>query len=100
MTMMEGKEKAYNKEVKYLSKIFHERYILRERVKKVIDNINNPYPISVFPKLILTKEQTRRLSMFCVDALGFTLDRFSAELMRRARENIKEEILKELGLDK
>lgn len=72
--------------------------------KEYLENLPNPYPEDIFPKLELSGEQTRRLNNFCIDVLGCTLDKFSAELMRRGRNNLIKEFkinfIEELEMNK
>lgn len=64
---------------------------------KLIDNLENPYPEDIFPRLLmLTDKQSNKLNKFLLKEVGITLDRFSAELMRRSRENTKEDLSKQL----
>jgi hypothetical protein len=69
-----------------------------EDVEKMIDEIKNPYPTDIFPEL--TIEQLREIDSLIQLKLYLPLDRLSASLMRRARNNLKDELkqsLKELG---
>lgn len=68
-------------------------YISIEKVEEIINNIENPYPEDIFPKVDFYQlEQVKELC----NNLGFPLDRLSAELMRRARETLKEELLNKI----
>ena len=60
-------------------------------LKEGIENLPNPYPLDIFPEL--TKTDLEYLN-YIFNKSHLTLDRVSASLMRRARENVKEEILK------
>ena len=78
----------------------YEQFIIQSQNQKIIEDINNlpnPYPLDLFPKLDLREYQTKRLNNFLISSFDFTFDRLSAELMRRARENCKLDILKSLG---
>ena len=76
-----------------ISKGFREEtYLLKDDVLKLINELPNPYPEDIFPKLELSEFQTQTINDFLLSNLRFPLDRLSAELMRRARENLKEEL--------
>ena len=64
--------------------------------KDAVENLKNPYPLDIFPKIELNDYQTIELNNFFLHNayFGFAFDRLSAELMRRARENVKLELLK------
>jgi hypothetical protein len=64
---------------------------------ELIENIKNPYPEDIFPKIELSEFQTHTINDFLCSHLRITLDSFSAELMRRARNNLKEELKQKLG---
>ena len=63
-----------------------------KEVVDVIDELKNPYPEDIFPKVELSKTGTEKVSRFFGREISISLDRFSASLMRKARENVKEEI--------
>ncbi len=69
----------------------------RERIIEIINNIENPYPLDIFPKVELSEFQSHTINDFLCSNLRITLDGFSAELMRRARENLIKEILEKLN---
>lgn len=58
----------------------------------VIDKLENPYPIDIFPKLELSEFQEQVINDFLISNFRFPLDRLSAELMRRTRNNLKEQL--------
>ena len=64
---------------------------------EIIKEMKNPYPLDLFPKIELDKGQSNGIDEFLRRVYGFSLDRLSAELMRRARENVKQELLNSLG---
>ena len=70
----------------------------RKDILEIIKNLKNPYPLDIFPKIELSPFQTKQLNNFLLSDyyLGFSLDQLSAELMRRARENVKQELLKSI----
>jgi hypothetical protein len=70
-----------------------------KEVKDAVENLPNPYPEDIFPKLELSEFQTIEINNFLLhnSYFGFAFDRLSAELMRRARENLIKELLKVLG---
>jgi hypothetical protein len=65
-----------------------------DKVKKIIDNLENPYPEDIFPELT-------RIDLEYVNHVFnksyLKLDRVSASLMRKARKNLIEEIKQKLG---
>lgn len=63
-----------------------------EDIIREIENIENPYPEDIFPEIKLTKFLTNEVNYILKTKFGFSLDRLSAELMRRARSNFKEQI--------
>jgi hypothetical protein len=69
----------------------------RKEAIKIIEEMKNPYPEDIFPKLDIREFQTIRINDFLIRCFSFTFDRLSAELMRRARENVKKELLNSLG---
>jgi len=72
----------------------------RQRLAKEIKNIKNPYPKDVFPKVELNEFQSHTINDFLCSHLRITLDGFSAELMRRARDELKKEVLALLSEEK
>lgn len=62
--------------------------------EELIENIKNPYPTDIFPKL--TQLELDKVNALLEQVLKFPLDRLSAELMRRARNNFKEELKQKL----
>ena len=59
----------------------------------LINNIENPYPESVFPEL--KEEDFKLIKVFLLKQVPrISMDRLSAHLMRIARENLKEDIIK------
>ena len=68
----------------------------RERILEGIENIKNVYPEDIFPKIELEEWQRDKLNEFLESNFGFPIDRFSAELMRRARNNLCEELTKQI----
>jgi hypothetical protein len=69
----------------------------KQKMIEEIENLPNPYPLDIFPKLELSEFQTQTINDFLASNLRFHFDRLSAELMRRARENCKLDILKVIG---
>jgi len=69
----------------------------RKKIIEEINNLSNPYPLDIFPKVELSEFQSHTINDFLCSHLRVTLDGLSAELMRRARETCKLEILKTLG---
>ena len=67
---------------------------LKKEIEEIIKELElrNPYPIDVFPKLELNSHQTLAINDFLVMNFKISLDRLSAELMRRARVNLIEEL--------
>ena len=65
----------------------------RKEIIKIIKDLKNPYPLDLFPKLKLSEFQTHTINDFLCSHLRITLDGFSAEIMRIARENVKQELL-------
>ena len=70
-----------------------------EDVNKMIDEIKNPYPTDIFPEI--TEKTFKDIQKVLNEKfLGFPFDRISANLMRRARNILKDELkqsLKNLG---
>jgi hypothetical protein len=64
-------------------------------VEKMIDEIKNPYPTDIFPE-ITSKSFKEIQEVLNEKFLGFPFDRISANLMRRARINFKEELKQQL----
>ena len=69
----------------------------KQKIIEEINNLSNPYPLDIFPKVELSEFQSHTINDFLCSHLRVTLDGLSAELMRRARETCKLEILKTLG---
>jgi hypothetical protein len=82
LELEEAKLEGFDKGVKATQKWFIEK----------IDNLKNPYPEDVFPKIELSEFQAHTINDFLCSHLRITLDGFSAELMRRARNNLLEEL--------
>ena len=96
-----GEEQYLSKtgEMKMLKDIFEQgKEQTKQKIIEVINNLKNPYPLDIFPKIELSPFQTKQLNNFLLSDyyLGFSLDQLSAELMRRARENVINEIKKEI----
>ena len=71
---------------------------IRQAEKNIIEkikNLQNPYSEDIFPKI--TKLQIEQIDVLLKTHLDFPLDRLSASLMRKARENCKEDIIKSIG---
>ena len=68
----------------------------KEMIEK-INSLENPYPTDIFLKTELSKTGTEKVNKFFRNEIGITLDNFSANLMRKARENLKEELIKSIG---
>ena len=68
-----------------------------EGFESLIKNVKNPYPIDVFPEI--HEELLEEINQELMNKFEFPLDRLSAHLMRIARENLKEEILKKIKGD-
>jgi len=66
-----------------------------QKIIEEIESLHNPYPLDIFPEL--TRQQLFDINILLRNNFNFSLDRLSAELMRRARENCKLDILKSLG---
>lgn len=69
----------------------------RKMVSKAIDE-REPYPEDIFPPLNLSEFQTHTINDFLTSNLRFPLDRLSAEMMRRSRNNFKAELKETLGI--
>ena len=69
----------------------------RDRILRLIDELKNPYPEDVFPKL--TKEHLRIINESLLHNLNIPLDRLSAHLMKLGRDNLKEELKQKIGDD-
>jgi len=69
----------------------------KQKIIEEIENLPNPYPLDIFPRIELKDFQTQQINDFLNINFKFGFDRLSAELMRRARENCKLDILKSLG---
>lgn len=67
----------------------------KQEFEKMIDEIENPYPIDIFPKL--TQTDLDKVNALLEQVLKFPLDRLSAEMMRKARNNLKEELKQKLN---
>lgn len=66
-----------------------------EEFEKMIDEIENPYPTDIFPEI--TDKAWKDIQKVLNDKfLGFPFDRISANLMRKARLNFKDEIKQQL----
>lgn len=80
--------------------LFHKEKIIRfDERKKVIDileEIENPYPLDIFLRLELSENETEQINHFLKVNFDFPLDRLSAEIMRRARDNLKNQIIDKL----
>lgn len=63
----------------------------RRRIKDGIEKIENPYPEDIFPEL--DKESLYSISELLNKTLSITLDRLSAHIMRRARNELIKEVL-------
>jgi len=61
---------------------------------KMIDEIKNPYPEDIFPEI--HEELFEEIIQELINKFEFPLDRLSASLMRKARENLIEELKKEV----
>jgi len=85
---------AINRKSEYIKE---GRQIEKQKIIEEIENLPNPYPLDIFPKL--KDWQLREINNWLLRTKGFEfpLDRLSAELMRRARENVKQELLNSLG---
>jgi len=66
----------------------------RDEFEKIINKIENPYPEDIFPKL--SEEEINLVKVILKRNSIISMDRLSAELMRRARETLKEEIKSKL----
>ena len=65
-------------------------------VGKVIDEMENPYPEDIFPKL--HEELLEEINQELQNKFEFPLDRLSAHIGRKIRENVKEELKQKLGI--
>jgi hypothetical protein len=63
-------------------------------VMKIIDELKNPYPLDIFPKV--DENKMERIHDLLIQDMKMPLDRLSAELMRRARNIMKEELKSKL----
>ena len=68
----------------------------KKMFEDVVEKLKNPYPEDIFPKLNLSEFQTHIINDFLLSNLRFSFNKLSAEIMRRARENVKQELLKEV----
>jgi len=94
-----GEEQYLSKtgEMKMLKDIFEQgKEQTKQKIIEVINNLKNPYPLDIFPKLELTQRQSEDINDFLWRYYRITFDRLSAEIMRRARENVKQELLKSI----
>ena len=72
-------EKGYNK--------------VKQEIINLINNIENPYPEDIFPKI--EKGELKLVEVFLLKQVPrISMDKLSAHLMRIARENLKEDIIK------
>ena len=67
---------------------------LLDEFEKMIDEIENPYPEDIFPKL--SEEEINLVKVILKRNSIISMDRLSADLMRRARETLKEELKSEI----
>ncbi len=65
-----------------------------QEIIKLIDEIKNPYPEDLFPEI--HEELFEEINQELINKFEFPLDRLSANLMRKARENLKEELKKNI----
>ena len=90
-----AKKNEFNQEqlkiIDKLIKLAHNSCV--DDVLRVVEGIENPYPKDVFPEM--SEEQIKNVN-YVLDRNGITLDRFSAYLMRIARNNLQEELTKKL----
>ena len=61
-----------------------------EEVLKLINEIKNPYPEDIFPEI--HEELFEEINQELQNKFEFPLDKLSASLMRKARENLKKEL--------
>lgn len=81
---------------KFVIDVYRKGYEQAEKdIIEKINNLENPYPEDVFPEI-----KSEEMS-FMVDLIkehsSISPDRFSAHLMRKARESCKEDIIKLIG---
>jgi len=62
----------------------------KECILKMIAEIKNPYPLDIFPEI--HEELFEEINQELINKFEFPLDRLSASLMRKARENLIEEL--------
>lgn len=67
----------------------------KKDIIKRIESLENPYPIDIFPEI--HEELFEEINQELINKFEFPLDRLSANLMRKARENCKEELIKLIG---
>lgn len=89
-----GVELTGSKEIDHCEDCMRLERQTRSKVEKEIlnkiKNISNPYPDDVFPSI--TKKELEKISDNFQFHFGISLDRFSAELMRRSRKVLLEDI--------
>ena len=78
----------FNNCLKELRKFWKEQQ--NKEFIELIKNIKNPYLEDIFPKL--TQLELDKINALLESVLKFPLDRLSADLMRRARNNLQEEL--------
>jgi len=66
----------------------------KKEFKDAVENLENPYPFNIF--LPVSKEEYTAIHNLLLKHFNISLDRISADLMRIARENVKQELLKAL----
>jgi hypothetical protein len=66
----------------------------KQEFEKILDEIENPYPIDIYPEI--NEEIFKEIHKELEEKFKMPLDRLSANLMRRARETLKEELKSKL----
>jgi hypothetical protein len=70
----------------------------KKEILKLINNIKNPYPLDVFPRL--ESEDVTFVVEKIKDNSAISPDRYAAHLMRIARENLKDDLIEALTQSK
>jgi hypothetical protein len=66
----------------------------RNEVIEIIKKLENPYPTDIYPEI--NAEIFKEINKELQKKFKFPLDRLSAELMRRARNTLKEDLIKQI----
>lgn len=79
---------------KWCPECIDKHYVNKKEILEIIENLPNPYPTDIFPEI--NQKIFEEINKELQKKFKFPLDRLSAELMRRARNNLKEDIIKEI----